>query len=129
MISNWKIISNYCLPDFLHKVLVNYTNEVESNSDLNRIKNEVESKMSDLPNEPNLSLRVSRFSDILISTANIHVGKSKPSKRFKPCITPHVRAKIRNGNRLRQTIHQNREEWIDACREANEAIIEAKKES
>ena len=90
MISNWKIISNYCVPDFLRKVLVNYTNEVESNSNLNRIKNEVESKMSDLPNEPNLSLRVSRFSDILISTANTHVGKSKPSKRFKPCITPHV---------------------------------------
>ena len=80
MISNWKIISNYCLPDFLHKVLVNYTNEVESNSNLNRIKNEVESKMSDLPNEPNLSLRVSHFSDILISTATTDVGKPKPSK-------------------------------------------------
>ena len=44
-------------------------------------------------------------------------------------MTPHVRAKIRNGNRLRQTIHQNRQEWIDASREANEAISEAKSES
>ena len=44
-------------------------------------------------------------------------------------MTPHVRAKIRNRNRLRQTIHLNRQEWIDACREATEAIIEAKTES
>ena len=44
-------------------------------------------------------------------------------------MTPHVRAKIRNRNRLRQTIHQNHQEWIDACREANEAIKEAKTES
>ena len=38
-------------------------------------------------------------------------------------------AKIRNRNRLHQTVHQNRQEWIDACREANEAINEAKTES
>ena len=44
-------------------------------------------------------------------------------------MTPHVRAKIRNRNSLRQTIHQNRQEWIDACREANKAINEAKTES
>ena len=61
--------------------------------------------MSDLPDEPNLSLL-----DILISAATTHVGKSKPSKRSKPCMTPHVRAKIRNRNRLRQTIHQSRQE-------------------
>ena len=44
-------------------------------------------------------------------------------------MTPYVRAKIRNCNHLRQTIHQNRQEWIDACCEANEAINEAKTES
>ena len=91
--------------------------------------NEVESKMSNLPDEPNLSLRVSRFNDILISAATTHVGKSKSSKKSKPWMTPHVRAKIRTRNSLRQTIHQNRQEWIDACREATEAINEAKTES
>ena len=44
-------------------------------------------------------------------------------------MTPHVWAKIRKRNRLRQTIHQNRQEWIDACCEATEAINEAKTES
>ena len=44
-------------------------------------------------------------------------------------MTPHVRAKIHNHNRLCQSIHQNRQEWIDACHEANEAINESKTES
>ena len=85
--------------------------------------------MSNLRNIPNLSLRVSRFNYILISAATNHVGKLKPSKISKPWMTPHVRAKIRNRNRLRQTIHQNRQEWIDGCCEANEAINEVKTES
>ena len=91
--------------------------------------NEVDSKMSNLPDEPNLSLRVSLFNGILISAATIHVGKSKPSKKSKPWMTPHVRAKIRTRNRLHRTIHQNRQEWIDACRETTEAINKAKTES
>ena len=85
--------------------------------------------MSNLPNEPNLSLCVSRFNNILLSAATIHVGKSKLSRRPKPWITPHVRVKIRNRNRLCQTIHQNHQEWIDASHEATEAINEAKTES
>ena len=85
--------------------------------------------MSNLPHEPNLSLQVSRFNEILISAATTHVGKSKPSKRSKSLMTPHVRAKMCTRNRLCQTIHQNRQEWIDACREATRAINEAKSES
>ena len=52
--------------------------------------NDIETKMSNLPNEPNLSLRVSRFNSILISAATTHVGKSKPSRKSKPWMTPHV---------------------------------------
>ena len=85
--------------------------------------------MSNLPHEPNLSFRVSCFNDILISAATTHVKRSKPSKRSKLWMTPHVRAKIRNQNRLCQTIRHNRQERIDACCEANEAINEAKAES
>ena len=44
-------------------------------------------------------------------------------------MTSHVRAKIHNRNHLCQIIHQNRQEWIDSCREANEAINEVKTES
>ena len=94
--------------------------------DWSSFTNEVESKMANLPNEPNLSLRVLRFNEILISAATTPVGKPKPSKKSKPWINPHVPAKIRNWNRVHKTVHQNRQEWIDACREANEAINEAK---
>ena len=85
--------------------------------------------MSNLPPEPNLSLQVSHFNAILISAVTTHVGKSKPSKRSKPWMTPHVQAKICIRNCLHQTIHQNRQEWIDACHEVNEAINKAKTES
>ena len=85
--------------------------------------------MTNFPNEPNLSLRISRFNEILISAATTHVGKSKPSKKSKPWMNPHVRAKICNRNRLRQTVHQNRQEWKDACRESTEVINKAKTES
>ena len=44
--------------------------------------NEVESKMNNLPDESNLSLHVSRFNDILIAAATIHVEKTKPSKNI-----------------------------------------------
>ena len=69
--------------------------------DWSSFTSEVESKMSNLPHDPNLSLRFSRFNDILISTATTHVEKSKPSKRSKPLMTPHVQAKIHKRNRLR----------------------------
>ena len=51
--------------------------------------------MNNLPDEHNLPLQVSRFIDILISTETTHVGRSKPGKKCKPWMTPHVQAKIR----------------------------------
>lgn len=39
------------------------------------------------------------------------------------------RANIRSRNCLRRTIHQNRQDWIEICREANDAINEAKNNS
>ena len=44
-------------------------------------------------------------------------------------MTPHVRSKFRTRNCIHRTIHQNRQEWIDACHEATEVIKEAKTES
>ena len=44
-------------------------------------------------------------------------------------MTPHVRAKIYIHNHLCQTIRQNRQTWIDASRDAIEAIKGAKTEN
>ncbi len=89
----------------------------------------VDEQMTDLPEEPNLSVRIARFTNILTSTAEVHVGKSKPRPQGKSWMTPDVRAKIRTRNRLRRTIGSSREEWIQACREANDTIKEAKETS
>ena len=91
--------------------------------------NELKSKINNLLNEPNLSPLISCFNDIVISAATIHNGKTKPIKKCKPWMTPHVRTKIHTRNRLRRKIHQNRQEWIDACFEATEATNETKTES
>ena len=67
--------------------------------------------------------------NILTSAVTTHVSKSKPSKKSKPSMTPHARAKIHIRNRLRVAIHQSQEEWIDTCREATKAIKNTKIES
>ena len=85
--------------------------------------------MDNLHNKLNVSLRISRFNDIIISAATIHIGKTKPSKKSKPWMTPQVQDKIRTLNFLRRTIHQNQQKWINACHEATQAIDEAKTES
>ena len=97
--------------------------------DWSSFTNEVESRRQQLPEEPNISIHISLFNNILKSSASFHVGRTKPSKKLMPWINPHVQAKIHNSNRLRHTIHQNRQEWIDACQEVNVAINEAKANS
>ena len=44
-------------------------------------------------------------------------------------MSPQVQVKIRTQDRLHWTIHQNRQELIDACREPTKAINETKTES
>ena len=81
--------------------------------------------MQQFPEEPNISIRISRFNNILKSVASLHVCKTKLSKKPKPWINPE----ICNCNQLCHYIHQNREEWIDAYREEKVAINKAKTSS
>ena len=89
----------------------------------------VERRMEDLPPEPDVQKRATRFTTILKEVANTHVGKSKPGKKSSSWNTPTVRGLIQKRNRLRRTISQNRKEWIEACREASDAIKDAKTEA
>ena len=85
--------------------------------------------MVDLPTESNFAWRTALFTEILTTTAESYAGKTKPCRKTKPWMTPHVRTKIRVQNQLRRTINTNRNEWVDACREANKAINKAKTDS
>ena len=66
---------------------------------------------------------------ILISSTSLHEGKTKPSKKLKSWINPHIQAKICNWNHLCCTTQKNQQKWIDACREANIAVNKAKANS
>ena len=93
--------------------------------DWDKFRQVADEKMNNLLDEPILSKRMARFTEILNSVAETHVGKTKPRKKAKLWMTPHVRAKIRTRNQSGRTININRQKWINACREANEAINEA----
>ena len=56
----------------------------------------VDEQMPNLPEEPNLSGCMARFTSILNTVAETHVGKTKPGRQAKPWMTPHVQAKIRS---------------------------------
>ena len=77
----------------------------------------------------NLSKRLARFTNILNSVPGTHAEETKPRRKPKPWMTPYVRAKIRTHNRPQRNIKINQQDLIEACREAKEAINEAKKET
>ena len=70
--------------------------------------------MQQIPEEPNISIRISWFNNIFKSSDSRHVDKTKLIKKPKPWINPHVWTMVSNRNRLRCTIHENQQEWIDA---------------
>ena len=85
--------------------------------------------MSQLPEETNLKKRLDRFTNLIIKTADRYVGKTKPRRNTRPCLTPAVKEAISKRNELRKNVNQHREEWLEACGKAQEAINTAKEES
>lgn len=59
--------------------------------------------MMNLSAESNLP----KITNILNSVPVAHVEKTKPRRKAKPWMTPHVRAKIQTGNRLQHNIQNN----------------------
>ena len=89
----------------------------------------VEESVTTMPEEPNITKRILRFNQILKDAAMKHVGKSKPRKTLKISMTPTVRAALNKRNKLRKNVRQQRQEWLDACKEAQEEIRKARQES
>jgi ribonuclease HI len=70
-----------------------------------------------------------RFAEALINAAKSHVGKVKPGARTKVWMNPAIRTAIRKRNGLRRDIKNKRREWLESCKEVNDAIRNAKTES
>ena len=89
----------------------------------------VEEDMKDLVPEDDLTKKILRFMDILYEAGMKHVGKSKPRKKLRNIwISPTVRGLIKKRNRLRRDLKNSKQEWLQACRDTNEAIRESKQE-
>ena len=89
----------------------------------------VEEAVKSLPTENNITKRIPGFNKIITDAAMAHVGKTKPKKTSKTYMTPTVRAALKKRNKLRKNVRHQREEWLDACKEAQEEISKARQES
>ena len=70
-----------------------------------------------------------RFAEALINAAKSHLGKVKPGAHTKVWMNPAIRTAIRKRNGLRRDIKNKRREWLESCKEVNDAIRNAKTES
>ena len=67
------------------------------------------------------------FRKTLLNAAKTKIGKKKIDSITKPHLTPEIKDKIKERNRLRKTMKENRAEWSAACIEVNDMIRAEKK--
>jgi hypothetical protein len=70
-----------------------------------------------------------RLRKIILKAANKHVKKKKVTNKTKPGLTPEIKEAIKERNRLRETIADNRREWVDACNKVREMVKENREKS
>ncbi len=90
-------------------------------------QDQVELSISTIPPTPNdIDTMVASFNRALIDVGHRCVGTIGPGKRSKSWITPPIREALRKRNRLRGQISTHRNEWMEACRDVQELISQAK---
>ena len=115
--------------DTLHQSVYGKTARWRTNgADWDKYRDEV-SRL--LPETDRLSLtkRIAKFTSNMIEAAKLHVKRAKPGKRAKVSMNPAIRTKIGKRNRLRRDLKNNKAEWLEACKDVNLAIKEARAES
>ena len=91
---------------------------------------EVDAEILRFP-ESKLSLlnRIRRFAGVLTRVAAKVVRKVKPGKKTRVYLTPDVKAAVSRRNKARRNISAKRKEWLKACAEVKEMILEEKQKS
>ena len=69
---------------------------------------------------------VAEFNKALIDAGHRCVGLVRPGKRTKTWVNPEVREALRKRNRLRHKLSTHRKEWMEACKEVQDLISQAK---
>ena len=71
--------------------------------------------------------RAKQFTALVIEAASATVPRTKPGKNTRCCITPELRQLISKRNRLRRNLHQNKNEWLEICRNVRDKVAAARK--
>ena len=112
-----------------HQVIRNRPPKWKRNADWVKFGNMVEEKVTNLPEEGNLTKRVHRFQQILTDVANVVVGKTKPNSKIKSWMNPTIRSAIKKRNTLRKEAATRRQEWLDCCAEVAKMKKSAKEDA
>ncbi len=99
-------------------------NDVNWDGFREKVENKIKAGVKDLP----FTERVKQFNDILTEAGRDFVGKVMPKAR-NTCMNPKVRALKKKRNLLRLEIQSKRKEWIEACKEAQQAMEDAREEA
>ena len=95
-------------------------------ADWEKFKMQVEDKVPNDYKEMDIEKHEEKTREIIIEAANRHIGKKKITTENKAWLTPEIREAIKERNRLRKTLIDNREEWTEAGRKVSEMIKEEK---
>jgi ribonuclease HI len=68
-----------------------------------------------------------QFCRILLEAAEQCVTRVSVAAERRPWMSREVREAMKRRNRLRRTVRENREEWLDACRDVRELVEAARK--
>ena len=100
------------------------------NVDWGGFTHSIETKLDKAKSESNdqnatLKDRVTSFNSTLLAAGKEHVGKTNP--RTRDCwMNPAVRTALKKRNLLRREVRAKRQEWLEACEEAQNLVNEAK---
>ena len=74
-------------------------------------------------------VKIIKTNEIIVESGRVNVGKVKPGKGKKKVMSPTIRQKIKARNRFRREMKTKKREWMEACKEVNDAIRQEKEDS
>jgi hypothetical protein len=76
-----------------------------------------------------LMAKIIKTNEVIVESGRVNVGKVKPGKGKKKVMSPTIRQKIKARNRFRREMKTKKREWMEACKEVNDAIRQEKEDS
>ena len=97
------------------------------NHNLSEFRATLEHKLQDAKLQVDTLERAKQFTALVIETATATVPRTKLGKKTRCYITSEIKQLISKRNRLRRNLHQNKNEWLETCRDVREKVAAARK--